>query len=370
MPGQIGEFRGDRRLKFTPAEQQAIRNAERTLGYAPPRQQQPTSRSHPILYTILALAAATLLRSCVPTVLSLLPADPRPATATVESQEPKQQVSPASVASATPQTQEQIAQADVALPPGPSELQATEAPSPAVLTATPQPPVAEIRIEASEVAPRVNDNDGTESTSQPAEEESNSVALASTATAETKQDVRVPRPPYANIQRQNQFDLQDDETTDGVGRPTYIAALERQLRGQDVLKINARVLTVIREQPRFDAPIITIVPPHRVYYAIDTHWPCSSSPRATWKLAWMPASDLGKGIACTSQGRTKIGSLFHGLTRTLHRVFVRSDSYVPRPAFASSSPMKSQFQVHRPPVRITARRVPSNDPPQPDGSQR
>jgi len=369
MPGQIGEFRGDRRLKFTPAEQQAIRNAERTLGYVPQRQ-RAASNSHPILYALLALAAVALLRSCVPTVLSLLPADPRPATVTVQSQEPEQHVSPASLTSATPQTQEQVAQAVVALAPGASELQATEAPSPAVLSATPQPPVVETRTEASEDAPRVDDNDGTESTSEPAEDESNSVALASAATTETKQDFRVPRPPSAHVQLQNQFDLQDHETTDGVGRPTYIAALERQLRGQDVLKIKTRVLTVIREQPRFDARIITIVPPYRVYYAIDTHWPCSSSPRATWKLAWVPASDSGKGMACTSQGRTKIGSLFHGLTRTLHRVFGGSDSYVPTPAFASSSPMRTQFQVHRPPVRITARRVPNNDPTKPNGSQR
>lgn len=372
MHTEIPEFCGNRQLKFTPAEQQAIRNAERRSGYqssaiehARPMQRQQSGSNAPrvIAQVLLGLLIVTWLRSCVAPLFSFEPDNPVPTASTTAAQfrEPEQRIVENPPASLSPQVQEQSPQSAPVLPPMVPEVEPPVEVSPAADMQGEQAPDSGEATEASVEVPLPDDGESR-------------AFLQQLATAESKRVIAVPRQPYAReIQLQNKFEFASTKEMFGaLAQQGYLEEFNRRIRRQRWMKIKAKLATVVLEEPRFDAAIIARIPPHRSYYVIDTHLPCSPLAGVTWKLAWVPGSDSDKGMVCTLQGQTKIGFLFHGLARTLQSVFRGRNlhDHVASPDSVSSLQMRTQVQMAHAPVRITPRRVPSNDPLHPDWSQR
>jgi hypothetical protein len=363
MPGQIAEFRGNRRLKFTHAEQEAIHSAERTLGYRPPQQQSRSNAPRLIAKALLVLLIVTWLRSCVAPLFSFQTYSPAPTASTTAAQfrEPEQRIVENPPPSLSPQVQEQSPQSAPVLPSVAAEVQPSAEVSPAADMQGEQAPDSGEATEASVEVPLPDDGES-------------GTPLPQLVTAESKRVIAAPRQPYAReIQLQNRFEFASTKEMFGaLAQQGYLEEFNQRIRRHHWMKIKAKLATVVLEEPRFDAAFVARIPPHRSYYAIDTHLPCSPSAGVTWKLAWVPGSDSDKGMVCTLQGQTKIGSFFHGLARTLQRVFRKRNlhDHVASPESLSSLQMRPQVQMAHAQVRITPRRVPSNDPLHTDWSKR
>ena len=100
------------------------------------------------------------------------------------------------------------------------------------------------------------------------------------------------------------FEFTDIEAMlDAVWKPGQALDFQQLVRNHQWMEAVAEEEVAVLSEPRFDAPVILRIPPHRGYDSLDTFLPCSSD--STWNVVWLPGAKESEGVSCipvTSNG--------------------------------------------------------------------